>query len=166
MKFFLSASTCCPLVVIYSLSLSVMLWSHERERESLLSGWWSAHSNTNTGLAAAAAWMLACDWSILVTWPECWPLIGQSAASWALIGWAAASLWSSIIGRREEKLSSLTWETVNNICYSFEINWLLCFKVLLIKCDWGFLSFGSDSSSRNPSVPIIVLSSQSSSICI
>ena len=45
------------------------------------------------------------------------PLIGQIAASWALIGWVAATLWSSIIGRREEKLSTLTWKTVNNICY-------------------------------------------------
>ena len=65
--------------------------------------WWSAHTNTNTALPPPPR--------------QTRPLIGQSAASWALIGWAAATLWSSIIGRREEKLSTLTWKTVNNICY-------------------------------------------------
>ena len=81
--------------------LCVLLFTlSDAVRVSAYLGWWSAHTNTN-----------------ITPPPPPRPLIGQSPASRALIGPAAATFWSSIIERREEKLSSLTLETVNNICY-------------------------------------------------
>ena len=102
--YFLFSDT-IKFVSISGIAASVLLFTLRAlsSWESSYLRWWSAHTNTNTAQAPPPM--------------PSRPLIGQSAARWALIGWVSATLWSSIIGRREEKLSTLTWETVNNMCY-------------------------------------------------
>ena len=60
-------------------------------------------------------WILACDWSMLITWPEYWPLIGGSvpwsvteSQGWSLYNWlildTQCNAWLQPLTSRASKL--------------------------------------------------------------